>query len=146
MNNGMKNQQIKELHIAVVEGDHFYHKIIQEEIRRWEDDLLRSFHSLRISSFIHADDFALNFHQPIDLVLMDYHLPGNRTSTALLRELKQQQPNVSILIVCRENSLKSTAASLLNGADEFIYKGPDFTEKLTSSLKDILHHRISRLR
>ena len=74
---------------------------------------------------------------PIDLVLLDIHMPG-MTGTDLLRRIRDDYKNVSVIMVSGESTFDNATEALRGGAIDFIRK-PYKAEHLVRSVQSALH-------
>ncbi|HKX32140.1 MAG TPA: response regulator [Blastocatellia bacterium] len=85
-----------------------------------------------IAAYSKADALIKALGEPIDLYLIDYHLPdGTGVELCLLiRTIDQNTP----IFFCTGNSSLTEAQILKAGAQRLIRKGPDFTEDLNQAV------------
>jgi DNA-binding NtrC family response regulator len=111
----------------------------EAEIREGLDLLLSSEgYALRL-----AEDgekgLTLLAEHPFDLLLLDVNLPG-KTGLELLKEIRQRDPNVAIVLITAYGSIDMARAAFKNGAQDYITK-PWSNDELLAVLAQAIEGR-----
>lgn len=116
--------------IVIVDDDDFYNKLLTRGIKTKSEQFLmdNGFH-LELSSFTHLDDFLEQLPELNAIIFIDYYLDEKQVATKAIKSIKERSPESKIVIISQEMSYSTTVETVLNGAHDFIQKGPQFIEK-----------------
>jgi DNA-binding NarL/FixJ family response regulator len=99
----------------LVEDNNPYRKIVR-------DDLLSRFPSIKVIEASNGEEALKGlFLYPIDLIFMDISLP-NQIGILLTKEIKIDNPNVTVVMLSGYDFDAYLRASLQSGASGFVYK------------------------
>jgi DNA-binding response OmpR family regulator len=109
------------MQILVVEDDHKVARIIKRSLEEDGD----------AADVAHDSDTALDKFslQPYDLIILDLLIPGEAgNGIELCKKIRQENRNVSILMLTALDSVKNKVAGLDAGADDYLTKPFNLTE------------------
>lgn len=122
-------------HIAIMDDEKFYHTLITALINRYQNENSTSYvDGLETSSYLHVSDFRQNFHQRVDILILDYFLDNGITCQRVLKDFRKEHPSTHIIIISKYLDIRSTLGSILSGANEFIQKDEHFIKNLEQHL------------
>jgi DNA-binding NtrC family response regulator len=89
-----------------------------------------------ITCFSNGADFLLKLHDEPDIVLLDHDL-GEMTGLELLTEIKNFNTNIYVIFASARQQPEIAAASLKNGAFDYIIKDDSVLEHITLTLNKL---------
>lgn len=126
-------------HITIMDDEKFYHTLITALINRYQEEKNVCYVAgLETSSYLHVSDFRQNFHQQVDILILDYFLDKGITCQRVLKEFRKEHPMTHIIIISKYIDIRSTLGSILSGANEFIQKDEHFIKNLELHLDQAL--------
>lgn len=128
--------------IYVVEDNEWYNRLLVHTLSLNPDYLVKS--------FFNAGDFFKGLVEIPDIVTLDYRLPDS-TGTEVLRKLKQEYPDVEVILISEQDDINTVVELLKMGAKDYITKSEDIRDRLLNTVQNItgeigLRSELSRLR
>lgn len=128
--------------IFIVEDDEFYANMLKYHLSLNPDHAVEMYHS--------GKDILNNLHKKPDLITLDYHLPDTN-GKELLKKIKNQLPEVIVLMVSGQDEIETAVSLLKEGAYDYIVKNEEVKNRLWNIIKNIkdnlsLKEEISTLR
>lgn len=118
-------------HILLVDDDSFLHKLVGE---------LLSAHQCRIEVITNGEEIYPSLQAKIpDLIIMDILMPG-RNGLYWLCWIKENYPQIPVLILSARNSADDRITGLEMGAEDYLTK-PFHPKELLIRVRNILRHR-----
>src|ERR1700754_3533487 len=94
------------------------------------DKHLRSQGYMHVTCFLSGRDFLEQLSDEPDIVLLDHDL-GDMTGIDVLKEIKQFNSNIFVIFVSARQQPEIAAASLKNGAFDYIMKDDNVLDHIT---------------
>ncbi|HEX2395253.1 MAG TPA: sigma-54 dependent transcriptional regulator [Bacteroidales bacterium] len=128
--------------IYVVEDNDWYNRLLVHTLSLNPDNVVKSFFTAR--------DFFENLSEVPDIVTLDYRLP-DATGTDVLKGLKQEYPDVEVILISEQDDINTVVELLKLGAKDYIIKSDDIRDRLLNTVQNItkeigLRSEISMLR
>lgn len=112
--------------LVVLEDDEFFNKLLTHYLKKHLDDSgLVNGYTVSISSYTSFNDCNINLNSNLDVLVTDYYLSGGHNATKMIDNVKNKGIDCKIIVMSREQSLKTAIVPLLDGASEFIKKNND---------------------
>ncbi len=117
---------VPRLSILLVDDNHF-----DRELARWAlASLLSPPTPLAITEAATWDEARVTLDAGgVDLVLLDFHLPG-RTGLDVLDELRGRPDRPPVIMMTGRDDIETVAETLRAGADDYVRKGIDWAPEL----------------
>lgn len=115
-----------------------YSILIVDDDKYFVDEISDSLMDYEITKAYNGDDALAALKKPnlIDLVILDYKMPG-MTGIEALKRIKKIDPDIGIIILTGNSSLDVAISALKAHADDYIEK-PINGEKLLIAIEDLL--------
>jgi two-component system, NtrC family, response regulator AtoC len=125
--------QIK-TNITIVEDNELYTFLFREQLK---DSL-----NFNLNVYYSAEEYLknLDFEENIDVVILDYNLPGlNGYQT--LKQIKKNSPQTEVIILSGQNDIQAAVDIMKAGAFDYIVKGKEASEKVIVSINQALNRQ-----
>lgn len=112
--------------IVVLEDDDFFNKLLSHYLKTHLDNsgLINGF-TVSINSYTSFNDCSVNLQPNVDILLTDYYLSDGYNAKKMIDKVKNRGIDCKIIVMSREQNLKTAIVPLLEGASEFIKKNND---------------------
>lgn len=105
------------------------HHVIRDTLRRWLRDKIPGINILEASS---GEDASRLFESnPVDLVLMDIHLP-RMSGIETIKLLKKKCPDLKVIVLSVQEDKRYRANAMKAGADEYVIKREMYSQLIPS--------------
>ena len=137
------NNQFK---IVVLEDNDFYNQLLTRQLENYTGEIAKDKgYSFDISSYTNATDFLKNLKTDTDIAFVDYYLGESKNGLEVLKIIKQKCPDCKVVIISRENNIKTSLQTLNEGAYTFIYKDQGALIESCVLVEEIIKDRLNPL-
>lgn len=137
------NNQFK---IVVLEDNDFYNQLLTRQLENYTSEIAKDKgYIFDISSYTNATDFLKNLKTDTDIAFVDYYLGDNKNGLEVLKIVKQKCPDCKVVVISRENNLKTSFQTLNEGAYTFIYKDQGALIESCVLVEEIIKDRLNPL-
>jgi DNA-binding NtrC family response regulator len=119
---------MSQFRIFIVEDDEWYGELLSYHLSLNPDNVIEVFRS--------GKEVLQNLYKQPHLITLDYSLPDINGS-ALLRKIKQQTPDVPVVIISGQNDIATAVELLKNGAHDYLVKDNDIKERIWNVVRYI---------
>ncbi len=120
--------------IAIIDDNDHCAKIISTALKSRIEELDIQ---LKIRTHSSLNDFQRVDHEDVSVIIIDHKLI-DREKPNVLKNLRHKFLNAQIVIVSQEISFRTAVKPIIEGADIYFRKGPDFVEEISSYLIEII--------
>ena len=119
-----------------------YNILVVDDDREFREEIGECLEDYRIHEAENGDEATeiLDGPDEIDLVILDVKLPG-RQGTEILRDIKERDPELGVIIITGHSSEEVAAAVLESKADDYIEKPIDIRNLLRSIDRILIKNR-----
>ncbi len=129
----------KTFKIVVLEDNEFYNRLLTKQLQNYTDIIAaQKNYSFEVSSYLHAVDCLTNFKADTDVAFIDYYL-GDITGLEIIKKIKEKCPDCKIIIISQVRNVKTTRATLAEGALEYIFKDRNALARSCFIVEDIIN-------
>ncbi|MBC7695313.1 MAG: response regulator [Burkholderiales bacterium] len=137
------NNQFK---IVVLEDNDFYNQLLTRQLENYTSEIAQDKgYSFDISSYTNATDFLKNFKPDTDIAFVDYYLGESKNGLEVLKIIKQKCPKCKVVVISRENNIKTSFETLNEGAYTFIYKDQGALIESCVLVEEVIKDRLNPL-
>jgi DNA-binding NtrC family response regulator len=90
-----------------------------------------------ITLFANSIDCIDNLDQNPDIIFLDHNIE-DIVGLEVLKKIKRYNPNIYVIMVLRQESIKTVVDALKFGAFDYLIKGNDVNEKMTMIITKII--------
>ncbi|KFF15672.1 response regulator [Flavobacterium hydatis] len=90
-----------------------------------------------ITLFANSRDCIDNLDQNPDIIFLDHNME-DIVGLEVLKKIKSYNPNIYVIMVLRQESIKTVVDALKFGAFDYLIKGNDVNEKMTMIITKII--------
>ncbi len=94
-----------------------------------------------ISLFMNGTVCLNNLHLKPDVIFLDHNM-DTMTGFEVLKKIKRYDPNINVVILSGQETIKTAVDALKYGAFDYIMKGDDEIVKMKDSIARILNIRL----
>jgi DNA-binding NtrC family response regulator len=135
-----------EFKIIVLEDNDFYNSLLTRQLENYTGEItLDKGYKFEISSYTNATDCLKNIKPDTDIAFVDFYLGENKNGLDVLKIIKQRSPNCKVVVISRENNMKTSFQTLNEGAYTFIYKDRDALIESCYLVDEIIKERLHPL-
>ncbi len=132
--------------IVVLEDNDFYNQLLTRQLENYTSEIAKDKgYSFDISSYTNATDFLKNLKTDTDIAFVDYYLGENKNGLEVLKIIKQKCPDCKVVVISRENNIKTSLQTLNEGAYTFIYKDQGALIESCVLVEEIIKDRLNPL-
>lgn len=132
--------------IVVLEDNDFYNNLLTRQLENYTGEIAHDKgYGFDISSFTNATDFIKNFKQDTDIAFIDYYLGESKNGMDVLKIIKQKSPGCKVVIISRENNMKTSFQTLNEGAYTFICKDQNALMESCHLVEEVINDRLNPL-
>lgn len=121
--------------IFIVEDNHFYAKLLKEEL--FDEN------SNRIEVFYSGETCLNNLNQKPDVVILDHDL-GATTGIEVLKKIKGFNPNIQVVFMSAQEKIHVAVAALKHGVYDYVEKNKSTIRRLKPIIKRIIRYNKKR--
>lgn len=92
-----------------------------------------------------ADDCLVNLNHNPDLVLLDHNLGGDQKGVDVLRFIKHERPDISVIYITAEENVALVSDVFRSGSDDFIGKDSASLLRLKLKIEELFARKVVRL-
>ncbi|MEW6468795.1 MAG: response regulator transcription factor [Bacteroidota bacterium] len=122
--------------VFVVDDD----KMFLSSLRHKLQEMFKS--DIRVFSFTTGEDFLANARNKPDVVILDYHLDGEKPSAMngleVLKRIKAISADTVVMMLSMQDKLEVAAESIKNGAYEYVVKSETALLRIENILKNVI--------
>lgn len=117
------------------------HSVIRRTLREWLSEEFPGIQVVENSSGEAALEMLANQTLP-EIVLMDFHLPG-QSGITVIKQIKKEHPDLPVVMLTIQEDKQYREKALEAGADEYVVKRRMYTD-LIPAVKNALEDKRSR--
>ncbi|MBS1947288.1 MAG: sigma-54-dependent Fis family transcriptional regulator [Bacteroidetes bacterium] len=114
--------------VFILEDDTWYGSMLQHYLSLNPEYIVKRFES--------PGDFFAQLHESPDVITLDFSLP-DCDGAEVLRKIKQQNPDLRVIIISGQEDVATAINLLKNGAYDYIVKDEDTKDRLWNSIKNL---------
>ncbi|MES2567764.1 MAG: response regulator [Bacteroidota bacterium] len=134
-----------EFKIVVLEDNDFYNSLLTRQLQNYTDEISHDKgYKFDISSYTNANDCLKNIKPDTDIAFVDYYL-GDNNGLEVLKVIKHKSPNCKVVVLSRDDNMKTSVQTLSEGAYTFIYKDRDALIESCYLVDEIIKERLHPL-
>ena len=139
--NELRQSKKKDLNIAIVEDDPFYRSLLVHQLSKNDN--------YSVSAFNCGEELMRKMpRNNVDVVILDYKLDdvcnAKLTGLDVLKELKEANPNISIIMLSGQDNIEISANCIKSGACDYIVKSKNAFQRLSQDINEIVLERYHR--
>lgn len=135
-----------EFKIVVLEDNDFYNSLLTRQLENYTGEIAHDKgYKFEINSYTNATDCLKNIKQDTDIAFVDFYLGESKNGLDVLKIIKQKSPNCKVVVISRENNMKTSFQTLNEGAYTFIYKDRDALIESCYLVDEIIKERFHPL-
>lgn len=135
-----------EFKIVVLEDNDFYNNLLTRQLENYTGEIATDKgYKFEINSYTNATDCLKNIKSDTDIAFVDYYLGESKNGLDVLKIIKQKSPHCKVVVISRENNMKTSFQTLNEGAYTFIYKDRDALIESCYLVDEIIKERFHPL-